>query len=92
VKVNLRYVDSETLENESYPEILTNADAILVPGGFGKRGVEGMMRAIQYAREKRVPFFGSASASRRPSSSSRATLPDSRGPTRPSSTRSPGTR
>jgi len=58
VKVNLRYVDSETLENESYPEILTNADAILVPGGFGKRGVEGMMRAIQYAREKRVPYFG----------------------------------
>jgi CTP synthase len=58
VKVNLRYVDSETLENDSYPEILTNADAILVPGGFGKRGVEGMMRAIQYAREKRVPYFG----------------------------------
>jgi CTP synthase len=58
VKVNLRYVDSETLENESYPEALASADAILVPGGFGKRGVEGMMRAIQYAREKKVPYFG----------------------------------
>ncbi|HEY7111931.1 MAG TPA: CTP synthase [Thermoanaerobaculia bacterium] len=58
VKVNLRYVDSETLENESYPEMLASADAILVPGGFGKRGVEGMMKAIQYAREKKVPYFG----------------------------------
>ncbi|MGH9367271.1 MAG: CTP synthase [Thermoanaerobaculia bacterium] len=58
VKVNLRYVDSETLENESYPDTLASADAILVPGGFGKRGVEGMMRAIQYAREKKVPYFG----------------------------------
>src|SRR5262249_44076052 len=58
VKVNLRYVDSETLENESYPEMLASADAILVPGGFGKRGVEGMMKAIQYAREKKGPYFG----------------------------------
>ncbi len=58
VKVNLRYVDSETLENESYPDALASADAILVPGGFGKRGVEGMMKAIQYAREKKVPYFG----------------------------------
>ncbi|HTO87408.1 MAG TPA: CTP synthase [Thermoanaerobaculia bacterium] len=58
VKVNLRYVDSETLENDSYPDVLATADAILVPGGFGKRGVEGMMRAIQYAREKKVPYFG----------------------------------
>src|SRR5205814_453634 len=41
-----------------YPEALVRADAVLVPGGFGRRGVEGMMRAIQYAREKRVPFFG----------------------------------
>jgi len=58
VKVNLRYVDSETLENESYHDVLASADAILVPGGFGKRGVEGMMKAIQFAREKRVPYFG----------------------------------
>jgi len=58
VKVVLHYVDSETLENDQYPEMLARADAILVPGGFGRRGVEGMLKAIQYAREKKVPFFG----------------------------------
>ena len=58
VKVNLHYVDAETLENDQYPDVLFRADAILVPGGFGRRGVEGMMRAIRYAREKKVPFFG----------------------------------
>ena len=58
VRVKLHYVDAETLENDQYPDVLTRADAILVPGGFGKRGVEGMMRAIQYAREKKVPYFG----------------------------------
>jgi CTP synthase len=58
VRVKLQYVDAETLENEQYPEALVRADAVLVPGGFGRRGVEGMMRAIQYAREKKVPYFG----------------------------------
>jgi CTP synthase len=58
VRVRLHYVDAESLENDSYPEVLSHADGILVPGGFGRRGVEGMMRAIQYAREKKVPFFG----------------------------------
>jgi len=58
VRVRLHYVDAETLENDQYPEVLTRADAILVPGGFGRRGVEGMMKAIRYAREKKVPFFG----------------------------------
>jgi CTP synthase len=58
VRVKLHYVDAETLENDQYPDILTRSDAILVPGGFGKRGVEGMMKAIQYAREKKVPYFG----------------------------------
>ena len=58
VKVKLHYVDAETLENDHYPDVLFRADAILVPGGFGRRGVEGMMRAIRYAREKKVPFFG----------------------------------
>jgi CTP synthase len=58
VKVKLTYIDAETLEGDTYPEPLFRADAILVPGGFGKRGTEGMMRAIQYAREKKVPFFG----------------------------------
>ncbi|HKA36394.1 MAG TPA: CTP synthase [Thermoanaerobaculia bacterium] len=58
VRVRLHYVDAETLENDQYPEVLTAADAVLVPGGFGRRGVEGMMKAIRYAREKKVPFFG----------------------------------
>jgi len=58
VKVKLTYIDAETLEGENYPEDLFRVDAILVPGGFGKRGTEGMMRAIRYAREKKVPFFG----------------------------------
>jgi CTP synthase len=58
LRVKLHYVDAETLENDQYPDILTRADAIIVPGGFGKRGVEGMMNAIQYAREKKVPYFG----------------------------------
>jgi CTP synthase len=58
VRVRLHYVDAETLENDTYPDVLVRADAILVPGGFGKRGVEGMLKAIRYAREKRVPYFG----------------------------------
>jgi CTP synthase len=58
VRVRLHYVDAETLENDQYPDILVQSDAILVPGGFGRRGVEGMTKAIQYAREKKVPYFG----------------------------------
>ncbi|MCA1580624.1 MAG: CTP synthase [Acidobacteria bacterium] len=58
LKVRLHYVDAETLENDTYPDTLVSADAILVPGGFGRRGVEGMLKAIRYAREKKVPFFG----------------------------------
>jgi CTP synthase len=56
--VDLVYVDSEKLErNEADPGIL-EADGVLVPGGFGERGVEGKMKAIRYARENRVPYFG----------------------------------
>ena len=58
VKVKLAFVDSEELEASGFPEGLRNADAILIPGGFGKRGIEGKIRAIRYARESRVPFFG----------------------------------
>jgi CTP synthase len=56
-KVKIQYVDSEAIEREG-PECLAGADAILVPGGFGARGVEGKMRAIQYARENKVPYLG----------------------------------
>ncbi len=57
-RVNIRYVDSETIEKEGIGALLKGVDAILVPGGFGKRGVEGMMKAIQYARENKVPYLG----------------------------------
>src|SRR6266540_4374777 len=57
-KVNIRYVDSEAIEKEGTGALLKGVDAILVPGGFGKRGVEGMMKAIQYARENKVPYLG----------------------------------
>ncbi len=58
VKVNLVFIDAEELEGSGYPEKLFEVDAILVPGGFGKRGVEGMIRAIEFARGRKVPFFG----------------------------------
>lgn len=60
-KVKINYIDSEKLESdEDSPEmdIVRAADAILVPGGFGKRGVEGKIRAVQYAREHKVPYLG----------------------------------
>ena len=56
-KVCIRYVDSEVIEREGVA-VLEGADAILVPGGFGERGVEGKIRAVQYARENRVPYLG----------------------------------
>ncbi len=56
-KVNIRYVDSEAIEREGLDE-LKGVDAVLVPGGFGKRGVEGKIKAIQYARENKLPYLG----------------------------------
>jgi CTP synthase len=58
VKVNVRWIESEGLMDEDYEERLRDFDAILVPGGFGKRGVAGMIRAITYARKSRTPYFG----------------------------------
>ena len=63
LKLELNWVDSEGLEtsdkdDRSYEEQLEMYDGILVPGGFGKRGIEGMLNAIRYAREKQVPYFG----------------------------------
>src|SRR6266704_882997 len=57
-RVTVRYVDSETIEKDGIGALLKGVDAILVPGGFGKRGVEGMMKAIQYARENKIPYLG----------------------------------
>ncbi|SMC75784.1 CTP synthase [Desulfocicer vacuolatum DSM 3385] len=56
--VNLEFVDSSTLTRENVKEKLKNAHGILVPGGFGARGIEGKILAVQYAREEKVPFFG----------------------------------
>ncbi len=56
-KVNIHYVDSEAVERDGV-DCLEGMDAILVPGGFGKRGVEGKIRAIRYARENGVPYLG----------------------------------
>jgi CTP synthase len=55
--VNLRWVESEEIERKG-AEILKDADGILVPGGFGKRGFEGKIAAARYAREHRIPYFG----------------------------------
>ncbi|MBF0209487.1 MAG: CTP synthase [Desulfamplus sp.] len=57
-KVNLMFVDSGTLNHDNLQEKLSGADGILVPGGFGSRGVEGKILAVQYARENKIPFFG----------------------------------
>jgi CTP synthase len=57
-KVHLKYVDSEQLDKEGPDAFLKGANGILVPGGFGTRGIEGKIKAIQYARDKRVPYFG----------------------------------
>lgn len=57
-KVNLRWVDSEKLEQDETLSELSDVHAILVPGGFGERGTEGKIRAIRYARENKIPYFG----------------------------------
>jgi len=56
--VEIIYVDSEKVTDKTVHQLLGKVDGILVPGGFGTRGVEGKITAIKYAREKRVPFFG----------------------------------
>ena len=57
-KVNLYFVDSEKIEEGNCGEMLSRADGVLVPGGFGSRGVEGKICATRYARTNRVPYFG----------------------------------
>ncbi|TDR13431.1 CTP synthase [Marinomonas communis] len=56
-KVKLHYIDSEKIEEEG-TSVLEGMDAILVPGGFGERGVEGKIRTAQYARENKIPYLG----------------------------------
>jgi len=58
LKVNINWIEAEGIVGESWEKQLEGYDAILVPGGFGKRGIDGMLNAIRYAREKKVPYFG----------------------------------
>jgi CTP synthase len=57
-KVNLNFVDSEKLDSETCNQMLADADGILVPGGFGERGIEGKICAANFARVNKVPYFG----------------------------------
>ncbi|MBI5888647.1 MAG: CTP synthase [Deltaproteobacteria bacterium] len=57
-RVTLHYVDSEDVEKKGAPALLKNVDGILIPGGFGSRGIEGKIAAVRYARESGIPFFG----------------------------------
>ena len=57
-RVNIEWLDAQRVEAEGAAAVLANADAILVPGGFGKRGFEGKVRVARYAREQGVPYFG----------------------------------
>jgi len=56
--VDIRWIDSEDITAENAAEKLSECSGIIVPGGFGKRGIEGMIETIRYARENKVPFFG----------------------------------
>ncbi len=58
VEVDIKWVNSEELENGEVSDYLKGVDGILVPGGFGDRGIEGKILAITYARENKIPFFG----------------------------------
>lgn len=58
VKVDFIRVDPEELEKANKPDVFKDIHGILVPGGFGNRGIEGKLRSIQYARQKKIPFFG----------------------------------
>tara|TARA_B100000579_G_scaffold115958_1_gene92990 strand:+ start:394 stop:2037 length:1644 start_codon:yes stop_codon:yes gene_type:complete len=58
LKVDIDYVDSEELNSKNVHGILKNSNAILVPGGFGERGIEGMVCAVKYARTKLIPYLG----------------------------------
>lgn len=56
--VTIKWIDSETITDENIDKLLADVSGILVPGGFGSRGIDGMLLAIQYARENNIPYFG----------------------------------
>ena len=57
-KVNIDLIEAETINSRNVSKVLSNADAVLVPGGFGERGVEGMIQACKFARENQIPYLG----------------------------------
>ena len=57
-KVNINFVEAENISSKNIKRTLKNADAVLVPGGFGERGIEGMILACKYARENNIPYLG----------------------------------
>ena len=85
-RVNIEYIESENIETQG-AACLNDVDAILVPGGFGERGIEGKIEAVKFAREKKVPYLGICLGCKWRSSSTLATSSGSKGRTRPSSTR-----
>ena len=58
LKVNIHWIEAEGVVGENWERQLEGYDGILVPGGFGKRGIDGMLNAIRFARERKVPYFG----------------------------------
>jgi CTP synthase len=58
VKVDIKWIDAEDLESQNPDKFLDDVDGILVPGGFGERGIKGKIRAVNFARNKDIPFFG----------------------------------
>jgi CTP synthase len=58
LKVNIKWIEAESLEEPNGAALLDSADGILVPGGFGNRGTRGMMKAAELARERKIPYFG----------------------------------
>jgi len=58
LKVNIKWIEAESLEEPNGDSLLDDADGVLVPGGFGNRGTRGMMKAAEIARERKIPYFG----------------------------------
>src|SRR5581483_2654538 len=58
LKVNIHWIEAEKVVGEGWERQLEDYDGILVPGGFGKRGIDGMLNAIRFARERKIPYFG----------------------------------
>lgn len=58
LKVDIHWVDSEEIEKSGAERLLSDVDGVLVPGGFGERGIEGKIEAVRFAREKKIPFLG----------------------------------